>query len=93
MVAAHPYADQDRSPLHPTRRIWRERESFKGLIHRYELFNRRETFAWVAEDALPPLATGDFHRPGTFTWQLLLRCEKEARGESWIVFARAPGSI
>ena len=45
VVAAHPYADHDRSPLRPTRRIWRERESFRGLIHRYELFNRRETFA------------------------------------------------
>jgi predicted metal-dependent phosphoesterase TrpH len=79
IVAAHPYADHDRSPLRPTRRIWRERESLKSLIHRYEVFNRRETFAWVAEDGLPPLASGDFHRPEDLSsWKTLLRCEKEA---------------
>ena len=79
VVAAHPYADHDRSPLRPTRRIWRERESLKSLIHRYEVFNRRETFAWVAEDGLPPLASGDFHRlEDLSSWKTLLRCEKEA---------------
>ena len=47
--------------------------------HRYELFNRPETFAWVAERGLPSLASGDFHRPEDLSsWKTLLRCEKEA---------------
>jgi hypothetical protein len=34
--------------------------------------------AWVAEDGLPPLATGDFHRPEHLSsWKTLLRCEKD----------------
>ena len=35
----------------------------KGLIHRYELFNRRETFAWVAEDGSRRWPPAISHRP------------------------------
>ena len=78
VIAAHPYSNGDSTPLRPTRRIWRERESLRGLIHRYELFNRRETFAWVAEEGLPPIASGDFHRTENLSsWKTLLRCEKD----------------
>lgn len=79
IVAAHPYSDHDAMPLRPTRRIWREREALRGLIHRYELFNRRETFSWIASEGLPPVATGDFHRAQHISsWKTLLRCEKDA---------------
>src|SRR5258705_8687243 len=61
LIAAHSYSDRDSTPLRATRRVWRERELFRDLIHRYELFNRNETFAWVAAEELPAVATGDVH--------------------------------
>jgi Histidinol phosphatase and related hydrolases of the PHP family len=93
VVAAHPYADHDRSPLRPTRRIWRERESFRGLIHRYELFNRRETFAWVAEDGLPPLATATSIVRSTCRPGRPSSAARRTPTRSWIASARTPGSI
>jgi predicted metal-dependent phosphoesterase TrpH len=78
LIAAHPYSDRDSTPLRATRRIWRERELFRELIHRYELFNRNETFAWVAAEELPAVATGDVHRAEHLgSWKTLLPCEKE----------------
>jgi hypothetical protein len=78
IIAAHPYSDADWAPLRPTRRIWREREALRGLFHRYELFNRRETFSWVASEDLPPVATGDFHRADDLaSWKTLMRCERD----------------
>ena len=79
VIAAHPYSDADWTPLRPTRRIWREHETLRGLIHRYELFNRKETFGWIAAADLPPVATGDVHRAEHLTsWKTLLRCERDA---------------
>jgi hypothetical protein len=78
IVAAHPYASEDPLPRRPTRRFHRERKTLRHLVHRYELFNRNETFAWVAEERLPPLATGDFHHAQHLpSWKTLLRCEKD----------------
>jgi predicted metal-dependent phosphoesterase TrpH len=78
LIAAHPYADSDSTPLRATRRIWRERELFRDLIHRYELFNRNEVFAWIAAEELPPVATGDVHRPEHLSsWKTLLPCDKD----------------
>jgi hypothetical protein len=78
VVAAHPYCDDDCTPLRPTRRIARELETFRGLIHRYELFNRNEAFGWVARENLPPVASGDVHRPAHLaSWKTLLPCEKD----------------
>jgi predicted metal-dependent phosphoesterase TrpH len=45
LIAAHPYSDFDSTPLRATRRIWHERETFRDLIHRFELFNRNEVFS------------------------------------------------
>lgn len=78
LIAAHPHSDLDSTPLRATRRIWRERELFRDLIHRYELFNRSETFAWVAAEELPAVATGDIHRAEHLaSWKTLLRTDKE----------------
>jgi predicted metal-dependent phosphoesterase TrpH len=78
LIAAHPYSDRDSTPLRATRRIWRERDLFRDLIHRYELFNRNETFAWIAAEGLPAVATGDTHRAEHLaSWKTLLRCDKE----------------
>jgi hypothetical protein len=35
--------------MRPTRRIARELDTFRPLVHRYELFNRDEVFGWLAE--------------------------------------------
>ena len=79
LVAAHPYSAEDWTPLRPTRRIARELDTFRDLIHRYELFNRTEVFGWVAEARLPAVATGDVHRDGHLaSWKTLLPCEKDA---------------
>jgi hypothetical protein len=49
------------------------------LIHRYELFNRREVFSWVAAEGLPPVATGDVHRSEhVSSWKTLLPCDRDA---------------
>jgi predicted metal-dependent phosphoesterase TrpH len=78
IVAAHPSSSDDPLPRRPTRRFHREHRTLRHLVDRYELFNRNETFAWVAEERLPPVATGDFHRAHHFaSWKTLLRCEKD----------------
>jgi hypothetical protein len=78
VVAAHPYAAGDVTPLRPTRRVAREPETFRSLVHRYELFNRNEVFGWVAEMGLPPIASGDVHRAEHLSsWKTLLHCEKD----------------
>jgi predicted metal-dependent phosphoesterase TrpH len=78
VVAAHPYSASDWTPQRPTRRIWHEREALRGLIHRYELFNRREVFSWVAAESLPPVATGDVHRREHLaSWKTLLPCDRD----------------
>jgi predicted metal-dependent phosphoesterase TrpH len=78
VVAAHPYAAADVTAMRPTRRIARELDTFRALVHRYELFNRDEVFGWVAEARLPGIATGDVHRSAHLSsWKTLLPCEKD----------------
>jgi predicted metal-dependent phosphoesterase TrpH len=79
LIAAHPYepASADDS-LRRTGRWAAERERSARLVDRFELFNRHELFAWVAEERLPAVATGDFHeRSHLPTWKTLLPCGKE----------------
>ena len=45
------------------RRSRRDPERFGPLVDRFELFNRDTLFAWVAEAALPAVASGDVHGP------------------------------
>jgi hypothetical protein len=92
VMAAHPYAPTDATPLRATRRIWQERELLGELIHRYELFNRREVFSWVAAEELPPVATGDFHRlEHLSSWKTLLPCERDA--EAVVEHLRSHGQV
>jgi predicted metal-dependent phosphoesterase TrpH len=90
VVAAHPYAVGDSTPMRATRRIALEPETFRPLIHRYELFNRAEVFGWVAEAHLPAVATGDVHRADHLSsWKTLLPCEKEP--EAVVDYLRSRG--
>ena len=78
VVAAHPYTSSDVNAHRATRRIWRERDALRGLLHRYELFNRREVFTWVAAEGLPPVAAGDVHRAEHLaSWKTLLPCDRD----------------
>jgi predicted metal-dependent phosphoesterase TrpH len=63
VIAAHPF---DSTPHASSTRLtqrFAQDEALRGLVHRFELFNRTQLFGWVAEAALPAVATGDFHRP------------------------------
>jgi predicted metal-dependent phosphoesterase TrpH len=79
LVAAHPHGrEPDPQRLRTTRWFWRNHERHVGLVDRYELFNRRRTFGWVATAGLSAVAAGDFHRPTHLTtWKTLLPCRKQ----------------
>jgi predicted metal-dependent phosphoesterase TrpH len=79
LIGAHPYTlaatvDAPRT----TARFTEEREWSREAVHRFELCNRHDFFAWVAEERLPVVANGDFHRPEHLaTWKTLLPCAQE----------------
>jgi processive 1,2-diacylglycerol beta-glucosyltransferase len=77
--AAHPYTLQaTESAPRTTARFSEERDWARGAVDRFELCNRHDFFAWVAEELLPVVATGDFHQPEHLaTWKTLLPCAKE----------------
>lgn len=88
IVAAHPYAPGDATPLRPSLRFFHERHVFRSLVDRWELFNRREIFSWVALHGLRGIATGDFHRVEHLAgWKTLLPCELEE--EAVVAFLRS----
>jgi predicted metal-dependent phosphoesterase TrpH len=79
LIAAHPYRQESagRSPARPTLRFSRDWRELRQHVDRWELFNRYELFAWVAERGLHAVATGDFHRPEHLQgWKTLLPCGK-----------------
>jgi predicted metal-dependent phosphoesterase TrpH len=78
LVAAHPHDEgSDRISERTTRRFYREWRTLGGLADRFELFNQREVFGWVANAGLPSVASGDFHRlEHLSSWKTLLPCEK-----------------
>lgn len=80
-MAAHPHGENDDPyPARTTRFFVRNWERLDGLVDRYELVNRAQTFGWVASAGLPAVATGDFHRPEHLeTWKTLLPCAKTER--------------
>jgi predicted metal-dependent phosphoesterase TrpH len=90
IVAAHPHGETSEKPERTTRRFWREWHVLGGLIDRFELFNQREVFGWVANAGLPAIASGDFHRPEHLSsWKTLLPCEAaEAAVVSYLRSAR-----
>jgi hypothetical protein len=91
IVAAHPHGrHDDPHPARTTRFFSRNWERLEGLVDRYELVNRAQTFGWVACAGLPGIATGDFHRPEHLeTWKTLLPCAKTERAV--VDFLRSDG--
>jgi hypothetical protein len=78
IIAAHPHGlRDDPNPERTTRWFRHNWQRLNGVVDRYELFNRRQTFGWVAEAGLPGVATGDFHRLEHLrSWKTLLACAK-----------------
>jgi hypothetical protein len=82
LIAAHPYHGDPgaASPARATQRFSRDWEELAPLVDRWELFNRNELFAWVAEHRLPAVANGDFHELAhLYGWKTLLPCAKDER--------------
>jgi predicted metal-dependent phosphoesterase TrpH len=80
IVAAHPHTGDGGHRGAGTRRFSKDWEELAPLVDRYELFNRRELFGWVAEAGLPGVANGDFHRPGDLSgWKTLIPCQRDER--------------
>jgi predicted metal-dependent phosphoesterase TrpH len=79
LIGAHPYTLRGTaSASRTTARFAEEREWARAAVDRFELCNRHDFFPWVAEERLPVVATGDFHRPDHLaTWKTLLPCAKE----------------
>jgi hypothetical protein len=78
VIAAHPHGrEPDPNLSRTTRWFWRNRDRAAGLVDRWELINRQQTFGWIAEFGLPAVATGDFHRLEHLeTWKTLLPSAK-----------------
>jgi len=79
LIAAHPYRQETGggSPARATTRFSLEWRELEPLVDRWELFNRYELFAWIAERGFPAVANGDFHQPEHLHgWKTLLPCAK-----------------
>jgi 3',5'-nucleoside bisphosphate phosphatase len=80
ILAAHPY---DCSPQPSSSRLtqrFADDEALRGLVHRFELFNRTQLFGWVADAGLPAVATGDFHDlPHLGGWKTLVPSRPDDR--------------
>jgi predicted metal-dependent phosphoesterase TrpH len=93
IIAAHPYG-VSRGPRasRTTQRFARDRHSLRGLVDRYELFNREDLYAWVARARLPVVATGDFHVPEHLPgWKTLVPCAKDE--EAIVEYLRSPRPV
>lgn len=81
VIAAHPHGRvPDPKEVRTTRWFWRNRDRIGDLVDRWEIINRGQTFGWIAELELPPIASGDFHRREHLeTWKTSVPCRKTER--------------
>lgn len=91
LVAAHPYdVEEAPSPGRLTQRFARDPE-LSARVHRFELFNRTQLFAWVARAGLPCVASGDFHRLAHLGgWKSLIPCAPEEEAVIRYLRSRRP---
>jgi hypothetical protein len=88
IVAAHPNGPDPHPESRGTRLFWRRWRELDGLVDRFELFNRTQVFGWVADESLPAIATGDFHRLENLAgWKTFLPCAKDE--ETVIAYLRS----
>jgi 3',5'-nucleoside bisphosphate phosphatase len=77
LIAAHPYSPIELAVATRGTAAWGARPELRGLVDRFELFNRETLFGWVAAAGLPAVACGDFHRLDHLAgWKTLLPCPK-----------------
>jgi hypothetical protein len=77
VIAAHPHEGDGGRRGPGTRRFARDWAELSPLVDRWELFNGRDLYGWVADAGLPGVACGDFHRPGDLSgWKTLLPCAR-----------------
>jgi predicted metal-dependent phosphoesterase TrpH len=93
LIGAHPYTlEATVDATRTTARFSEEREWAREALHRFELCNRHDFFSWVAEEGLPVVANGDFHRPEHLaTWKTLLPCAQEE--EAVVGYLRSRGEV
>jgi hypothetical protein len=88
IVAAHPNGPDPHPESRGTRLFWRRWRELDGLVDRFELFNRTQVVGWVADESLPAIATGDFHRLENLAgWKTFLPCAKDE--ETVIAYLRS----
>jgi predicted metal-dependent phosphoesterase TrpH len=93
VVAAHPYGRDEPAGgnLRVTQRFSRD-AGLRGLVHRFELFNRSHLFGWVADAGLPAVAAGDFHTTDHLAgWRTLIPCERSV--EAVVEYLRSPRPV
>ena len=95
LVAAHPYPLADAGlAARVTGRFAADPEWAAEAVDRFELFNRDEVFAWVAERRLPAVARGDFHFPEhRSSWKMLLSCLRHAEAVVDELRSRRPCAV
>ncbi len=78
LVAAHPYSPDQLAVATRGTAAFGARGELRGLVDRFELFNRHTFFPWVAAAGLPVVASGDFHQLEHLAgWKTLLPCPKD----------------
>lgn len=95
IIAAHPHSDElDPTPGRTTRGVYADPTHMRELVDRYELVNRHDVFAWVAQERLPSVACGDAHLPEhVFTWKTLLPCEQNEAEVTAYLRSAAPAHL
>jgi 3',5'-nucleoside bisphosphate phosphatase len=92
LIAAHPSPPQQLDRRRTA--AFASEPRLRDLVDRFELFNRAELFAWVADAGLPGVATGDFHLPEHLaTWKTLLPCAKDERAIVEYLRSSAPAFL
>jgi len=94
LVAAHPYLPSDLAGATRGTAAFGARPDLRGLVDRFELFNRDTLFGWVAAAGLPVIASGDFHRLEHLAgWKTLLPCPREERAVVGYLRSRRPAYL
>ncbi len=94
LVAAHPYLPSDLAGATRGTAAFGARPALRGLVDRFELFNRDTLFGWVAAAGLPAIASGDFHRLEHLAgWKTLLPCPRDERSVVGYLRSRRPAYL